>query len=113
MWIPKEKPSYVYKYCSAQRAVQLLRDLTFHFAPAAQLNDLYEFRARSLYREDVDSKYRVFAKRLVSEGWWSTFDEALEATKSLSFGLTDKETRWIGNGLLIVQGGGKSDDSDS
>ena len=82
MGFPTTKPPFLYKYCSAERATQIVRDLTFYFAPAAQLNDLYEFRAGSLYTETPDSKFRVFAKRLVAERWFSDFSEALEFAKS-------------------------------
>ena len=32
MFMPKEKPPFVYKYCSAERALQIIQDLTFYFA---------------------------------------------------------------------------------
>ena len=74
----QRKPDYLYKYHSACRVEQILKDLTFYFAPVLQLNDLYEFRLRSLYSETPESKYRVFAKQLVHEGWVDTVDEAIE-----------------------------------
>jgi hypothetical protein len=77
-----EKPEYVYKYHSASRVAQIVRDLTFYFAPVSQLNDLYEFRARSLYTETPDSKYRAYAKRLVHERWFDSVEEAVEGIKS-------------------------------
>ena len=83
MFIPKEKPPFVYKYCSAVRALQIIQDLTFYFAPAAQLNDLFEFRVGSLYDETQDSKYRVYGKRLVADGWYTDLAEAVETAKSL------------------------------
>lgn len=84
MWIPKDKPEYVYKYCSAPKASQILKDLTFFFASVGKLNDLYEFRVRSLYAEDSESKYRVFAKRLVAEGWYESFNDALDQAKLMN-----------------------------
>ncbi|MER9255367.1 DUF2971 domain-containing protein [Mesorhizobium sp. M0598] len=83
MLAPKFTPPFVYKYCSAKRAIQIVGDLTIFLAPAAGQNDLYEFRARSLYRDTDESRYRVFAKTLVAEGWYATFDEALAASKEL------------------------------
>lgn len=83
MVIP-EKPEFLYKYCSASRAAQIIKDLTFYFTPVSQLNDLFEFRVKSLFSETEDSKYRVFAKRMLAEGWWSTFEEAYDAAKSMS-----------------------------
>jgi len=77
-----EKPEYLYKYHSASRVAQIVRDLTFYFAPVSQLNDLYEFRVRSLYTETPDSKYRAFAKQLVHERWFDSVDEAIEGIKS-------------------------------
>jgi len=76
-----KKPEYLYKYGSASRVLQIVRDLTFYFAPVSQLNDLFEFRVQSLYTESADSRYRVFAKRLIHEGRFSTVDEALEGIK--------------------------------
>lgn len=84
MWVSNSKPQYIYRYCGADRAAQILRDLMFYFAPVSQLNDLFDFRARSLYTENSESKYRLFAKRLVAERWFSDFQEALEAAKSMS-----------------------------
>jgi hypothetical protein len=83
MSFQKEKPAFVYKYCSAQRAAQVVQDLKFYFAPVTQLNDLFEFRAASVYQETVDSKYRVFAKRLIADRWFSDFSQAFEVAKSL------------------------------
>jgi hypothetical protein len=78
------KPEHLYKYHSASRAAQILRDCTFYFAPVSQLNDLYEFRARSLYSETALSKYRVLAKRLVCDGWYATLEEAMAVAPALS-----------------------------
>lgn len=77
-----EKPDYIYKYQSAPRVAQIVRDLAFYFAPVSQLNDLYEFRVRSLYTEVPESKYRVLAKQLVHERWFDSVQEAVEAIKS-------------------------------
>ena len=76
-----EKPEFIYKYHSASRVAQIVRDLTFYFAPVSQLNDLYEFRARSLYRETQESKYRTYAKQLVKQEWFGSIEEALEGIK--------------------------------
>jgi hypothetical protein len=87
--VPKNRPDFVYKYCSAKRAAQILRDLTLYYAPASTLNDLYEFRAKSMYREDENSRYRVFAKYLVREAWYDTFDTALDAARSYQSNIVD------------------------
>jgi hypothetical protein len=62
---------------------QIVRDLTFFFAPAAAQNDLYEFRARSLFTEDEDTPFRVAAKGFVAEKSAPNFDEALQMVKML------------------------------
>lgn len=76
-----DKPEHIYKYHSAPRVAQILQDLTFYFAPVSQLNDLYEFRVRSLYTETPESKYRAFAKQLVHEHVFDSVDEAVEKIK--------------------------------
>jgi hypothetical protein len=84
MLVPSRRPEFVYKYCSASRAAQVIADLTFYFTPARALNDLYEFRATALYRIDDMTPQRVLAKRLMSEGWCDDYEDALEAARSLS-----------------------------
>jgi hypothetical protein len=79
------RPEYVYKYHSASRVAQILEDLTLYFAPASALNDLYEFRAGSLFTETQESKCHVFARRLVHEGWFENLEEAEEGIKSCDF----------------------------
>ena len=81
MLVPTSRPDLVYKYGSASSIAQIVQDLTFFFAPAAPQNDLYEFRARSLFTEDSDTLYRLHAKRLMAEGWFSDFDQAVAAAK--------------------------------
>lgn len=83
MDIAMDKPEYIYKYHSAPRVAQIVRDLTFYFAPVSQLNDLYEFRVRSLYTETPDSKYRTYAKQLVQQGWFDSLEEAVDGAKTL------------------------------
>ncbi len=78
-------PPYLYKYCSASRASQIIRDLTFYFTPAQQLNDLLEYRAQLLYHEDEESKFRVFAKRLLAEHHWKNYEKAIDDAKSPDF----------------------------
>lgn len=57
----KAKPKYLYKYCSANRAVQILRDKYLYLTPISKLNDLYEFAFHSLFsmQEDTLEKYMV------------------------------------------------------
>lgn len=77
-----DKPEYMYKYHSASRVAQIIRDLTFYFAPVSRLNDLYEFRVRSLYTETPESRYRAYAKQLVHERFFDSMDEAVAGIKS-------------------------------
>ena len=72
------RPQYIYKYGKAERVLQIIKELTFYLAPVSQLNDLYEFRLQSLYTADDESPYRLFAKRLVHEGWAKSLEEARE-----------------------------------
>lgn len=83
MLIPQAKPSFVYKYCAAPRATQIIKDLSFYFTPAAALNDLYEFKAKSLLTEDKNTKFKIYAKRLVAEGMFDSYEEALEIAQDL------------------------------
>jgi hypothetical protein len=80
-----ERPDYLYKYHSASRVAQILRDLTFYFTPVSQLDDLYEFRIQSLYTVTPETKYRVYAKQLVAERIFSSVEEAMAGIKSLDF----------------------------
>jgi hypothetical protein len=83
MLLPSRRPEFVYKYGRAEGIARIVQDLTFFFSPAAPQNDLYEFRARSLFTEDSDTQYRICAKRLMAEGWFTTFEEALVAARVL------------------------------
>ena len=65
---PSQPPKYLYKYCSAARATQILQDLSLYLASSTQLNDLFEFRFRSLLTETSDGKLKASAKRLIAEG---------------------------------------------
>lgn len=80
-----ETPPYLYKYASASRALQIICDSTLYLAPAAGQNDLYEFRSRSLFKFDPDTKHRIYAKGLVSTGVFSELKEAFDACKELDF----------------------------
>ncbi len=80
-----EPPPFLYKYTSAARALQIIRDSTLFLAPAAGQNDLYEFRARSLFRLDEDTRHRIYARGLVATGVFSDFQEAFDASKDLDF----------------------------
>jgi hypothetical protein len=73
-----EKPKFLYKYQSAKRVAQIVRDLTFYFAPAAQLNDLFEFRVKSLFTETPESRLRVYAKGLVYQGVCDTIEQDIK-----------------------------------
>jgi|SRR5579871_278404 len=59
-----EKPRYLYKYCSADRALQVLSENTLYLCPPEQLNDLCEFTISRLGSYD-----RVRAKFLEYVRW--------------------------------------------
>ena len=73
-----EGPEYLYKYHSAStRRADHSRPYLWTLLPSSELNDLYEFRVRSLYTETPDSKYRVYAKNLVQGRVFDSFDGAI------------------------------------
>ena len=76
-------PNYLYKYCSAARATQILRDLSLYLASSTQLNDLFEFRFRSLLTETPDGKIKAFAKRLIAEGIEEDIRSATDVARQL------------------------------
>jgi hypothetical protein len=78
---PNSPPEFVYKYGPAQRITQILRHRTFYFGPASPQNDLFEFRARSLFTDTPDTKYRFFAKFLIADGSFTDIEEALRSSR--------------------------------
>jgi hypothetical protein len=92
---PIERPQFVYKYSSASRVAQILRDLTFFFAPAKDQNDLFEFRARSFYTADAKSKYRMYAKRLIFDGAFSSMEEAIAFAEDPGMGMDDERQLFL------------------
>jgi hypothetical protein len=76
-------PRYLYKYCSAARATQILRDLSLYQATPIQLNDLFEFRFRSLLSETPDGKIKALAKGLIQAGIEKDIGSAIEVARQL------------------------------
>lgn len=50
--MPPRDPEYLYRYCSAERAVQVLRDNSLYLCPPADFNDLYEGTVARLTQYD-------------------------------------------------------------
>jgi len=76
-------PRYLYKYCSAARATQILQDLSLYLATPIQLNDLFEFRFRSLLSETPDGKIKALARQLLLEGIEKDIGSAIEVARQL------------------------------
>jgi hypothetical protein len=77
-------PNYLYKYCSAVRATQILRDLSLYLATSTQLNDLFEFRFRSLLTETPEGKIIASAKRFLLEGIEKDIESATELARGMN-----------------------------
>lgn len=75
------RPEFLYKYHSAKRAIQILKNLQFYFAPVSQLNDLYEFRINAQYSLTEESKIKLHAKNLIFHGAFDKMDEAIDFIK--------------------------------
>jgi hypothetical protein len=78
------KPKYLYKYCSAQRAAQILRDGYVYLCPPKDLNDLFEGSLGRLLKFRNDVALELQCKNLMFHTDWSR-DETLEfIEKSIS-----------------------------
>jgi hypothetical protein len=60
-----------------------LRDLSLYLASSIQLNDLFEFRFRSLLTETPDGKIKALAKRLIAEGIEENIRSATNSARQL------------------------------
>lgn len=63
-----DTPKYLYRYCSANRAIQILRDKYLYLAPVDKLNDLYEASVGTLLRFTDAGVNRLAARRLETLG---------------------------------------------
>lgn len=63
-----EKPQHLYKYCTAGRAAQILRDQYVYLAPIGRLNDLFEFAFLALLSENDDTPRDYYTKILMANG---------------------------------------------
>jgi hypothetical protein len=84
---PVARPDFVYKYSSADRVANILRDLTFYFGAAAPQNDLFEFRVQSLLAQTPGTAQRVFASYLLATGEAGDVEDALNIARTI-----DQET---------------------
>jgi Protein of unknown function (DUF2971) len=81
MLFAEEWPDFVYKYMTAPRAAELIDNLRLYMAPIAVLNDLYDFNITGFWEEDEETKYRVFAKRMLVDGVEHDSDRARQTAK--------------------------------
>lgn len=76
-------PNFVYKYMSGSRAAQVLCDLKFYMAPLSTLNDLYDMNVTGFWQEEEETKYRIFAKRLLVQGQEDDLESALALARKM------------------------------
>lgn len=55
-------PEYLYRYCSADRAIQVLHDNTLYLCPPADFNDLYEGTVARLTQYDFKAGLALVSK---------------------------------------------------
>jgi DUF2971 family protein len=91
MLFAKEWSEFVYKYTAAPRAAQIIDSLRLFMAPSSLLNDLYDFNIIGFWQEDEDTKYRIFAKRMLRDGIEQDFDHALAMAKRLDIKTVSEE----------------------
>ena len=79
------RPKYVYKYCSAERAIKILTNDYIYLAPPDYQNDIYEFTWRSVFKDHKDSKHKFWARNLIAQskqiGFDLSFDEDMKMAK--------------------------------
>jgi hypothetical protein len=63
-----DKPKYLYRYASADRAIQILRDRYVYLAPVHQLNDLFEASVGQLFELTPKALNTLAAKRIMNSG---------------------------------------------
>src|SRR5258708_28809783 len=63
-----DRPRFLYKYCSAARAVQILRDRFVYLAPVDKLNDVFEASVGSLLTLTTSAANKLVLKRLITVG---------------------------------------------
>jgi hypothetical protein len=89
-------PTHVYKYTSASRAAEIIRNLQLYMAPVSQLNDLYDLNIIGFWQEDDETKFRIFAKRIMVQTITSEFDNALALAKQMNVESVVKEYKeWL------------------
>ncbi len=63
-----DTPKYLYRYCSANRAIQILHDKYLYLASVDQLNDLYESAVGTLLRPTRAAVEELAVKRIMTLG---------------------------------------------
>src|SRR4051812_12922860 len=103
MLIAEERPDFLYKYMSASRAAQLIEALRLYMSPGAVLNDLYDFNIRGFWQEDNNTKYRIFAKRMLVQGVERDFEQAVELARRLNpKDVDDEYGTWLSDNTPIL-----------
>jgi hypothetical protein len=103
MLIAEERPDFLYKYMSASRAAQLIETLRLYMSPGAVLNDLYDFNITGFWQKDEDTKYRIFAKRMLVQGVERDFEQAVERARRLNpKDVADEYGTWLSDNTLIL-----------
>ena len=70
------KPQYLYRYCDADRALQILRDHAMYLVPPCKMNDLIEGTPARLTHYSESSAHELEVRRSMKEGL--TRNEATE-----------------------------------
>lgn len=74
------KPKYLYKFCSAERAIQVIRDRYLYLCPPVDLNDMHEGTIQYLLRYSEAAAFALMSRRVeVQCGYNKT--EAAEVIK--------------------------------
>lgn len=76
-----KQPEYLYRYCSAERALQVLANRALFLCPPVKLNDLFEGSAARLTSYDLHAARELTAK-IVSIRRQVGLEEAREITES-------------------------------
>jgi hypothetical protein len=76
-----DKPLYLYKFCSVERAVQVLSDLYLYLCPAVELNDMHEGSIKSILHHTAENAFELQVRFVQIESGYD-IDEAREFVRS-------------------------------
>jgi|SRR5215213_2962293 len=69
-FFPKH-PKYLYRYCSADRAIQILRDKYLFLCPLDRLNDMFDASVGSAIKFSPDVAHELEVRRIMAFGGFS------------------------------------------